>query len=435
MTPQALSAKTYGNRHRRPVGGGWLPFLTVLKRIPVDDLRAGMFLHELCGSWMEHPFWRTQFLLEDPADLASLHASNIREVWIDTARGLDVSSGETTVQTREQVDLQIDAALAQAADARAPTLGGEMHAEIDRARRLVRDARPAVISMFNEARLGKAVDMEGATALVNRIRGAMTRSPAAMLSVARLKRADEYTFMHSVAVSGLMIALAQQLRLSDDEVVTAGQAGLLHDLGKAKIPDTILNKPAKLTDDELDVMRKHPQIGYEMLADAGNVSDGVLDVVLHHHERIDGRGYPNNLPNERISKLAKMGAICDVYDAITSARAYKPGWDPAEAVRRMAEWSSSHFDPGLFQAFVKTVGIYPVGSLVKMESGRLGVVVDQRDGSLLKPKVKVFYSTRSQLASRPRCSICPSPARRTTLSDARTRPWKFPDLDQLWQSG
>ena len=435
MTPEALSAKTYGKRHRRPVGGGWLPFLTVLKRIPVDDLRAGMFLHELCGSWMEHPFWRTQFLLEDPADLASLHASNIREVWIDTARGLDVSSGET-VQTREQVDREIDHALAQAAEARPQEAGGELHAEIDRARRLVRDARPAVISMFNEARLGKAVDMEGATALVNRIRGAMTRSPAAMLSVARLKRADEYTFMHSVAVSGLMIALAQQLRLSDDEVVTAGQAGLLHDLGKAKIPDTILNKPAKLTDDELDVMRKHPQIGYEMLADAGNVSDGVLDVVLHHHERIDGRGYPNNLPNERISKLAKMGAICDVYDAITSARAYKPGWDPAEAVRRMAEWSSSHFDPGLFQAFVKTVGIYPIGSLVKMESGRLGVVVDQHDGSLLKPKVKVFYSTRSELRIAPEVLDLSKPGTQDQIV-GRENPsaWKFPDLDQLWQSG
>jgi putative nucleotidyltransferase with HDIG domain len=406
----------------------------VLKRIPVDDLRVGMFLHELCGSWMEHPFWQTQFLLEDPADLASLHASSIREVWIDTARGLDVSSGET-IQTREQVERQIDAALAQAADARLPAPGGEMQAEIDRARRLVRDARPAVISMFNEARLGKAVDMEGATALVNRIRGAMARSPAAMLSVARLKRADEYTFMHSVAVSGLMIALAQQLRLSDEEVVTAGQAGLLHDLGKARIPDTILNKPAKLTADELDVMRRHPQMGYEMLAEAGNVSDGVLDVVLHHHERIDGRGYPDNLPNERISKLARMGAICDVYDAITSARAYKPGWDPAEAVRRMAEWSSSHFDPALFQAFVKTVGIYPIGSLVKMESGRLGVVVDQRDGSLLKPKVKVFYSTRSQLRIAPEVLDLSKPGTQDQIV-GREDPsaWNFPDLNELWLS-
>jgi HD-GYP domain-containing protein (c-di-GMP phosphodiesterase class II) len=162
----------------------------------------------------------------------------------------------------------------------------------------------------------------------------------------------------------------------------------------------------------------------------------VLDVVLHHHERIDGRGYPDNLPNERISRLARMGAICDVYDAITSARAYKPGWDPAEAVRRMAEWSSSHFDPALFQAFVKTVGIYPIGSLVKMESGRLGVVVDQRDGSLLKPRIKVFYSTRSQLRIAPEVLDLSKPGTQDQIV-GRENPstWNFPDLNELWQSG
>jgi len=171
-----------------------------------------------------------------------------------------------------------------------------------------------------------------------------------------------------------------------------------------------------------------------MLAAGGSVGPAVLDVVMHHHERIDGNGYPHRLAGERISQLAGMGAICDVYDAITSTRACKPGWDPAEAVRRMAEWSRTHFDTALFQAFVKTVGIYPVGSLVRMASGRLGVVIDQRDTSLLTPTVKLFFSTRLQLHIAPEVLDL---SRRGThdriVSREDPEQWNFANLDQPWQ--
>ena len=392
-----------------------------------------MFVHELCGSWMEHPFWRTQFLLEDAGDLARLRGCGITELWIDTERGLDAGPRDDA-PTRESADLAIDHALQQAATATTPK--ATLQDEIERARRLVRDARPAVISMFNEARLGRAVDVQGAGALVSRIRGAMMHSPAALLSVARLKQADEYTFMHSVAVSGLMIALAQQLKLGEAEVHQAGLAGLLHDLGKARVPDAILNKPASLTDAEFATMRRHPELGHDMLLAQGNVDPEVLDVVLHHHERVDGNGYPHALGGDQIGLLAKMGAICDVYDAITSNRVYKPGWDPAEAVRKMAEWSKTHFDGALFQAFVKTVGIYPVGSLVRMESGRLGVVVDQCEASLLTPKVKLFFSTRSQLRITPEVVDLSRRGVHDRIA-GREDParWKFSNLDQLWLAG
>jgi putative nucleotidyltransferase with HDIG domain len=405
-----------------------------LKRIAIGDLRAGMFVHEFCGSWMEHPFWRSQFLLDDPADLARLQASSLTEVWIDTARGADVEPGGRTL-SRAQADLEIDLSLQRAAAAPPAPPRATLHEEIDRARRLVREAKPAVVSMFNEARLGRAVDMDGAATLVQKMGEAMHRSPAALLSVARLKQADEYTFMHSVAVSALMIALARQVGLSEQEVNDAGLAGLLHDLGKAKVPDAILNKPAALTDSEFATMRKHPEIGHRMLTEQGAVSEQVLDVVIHHHERVDGHGYPHKLAGEKITQLARMGAICDVYDAITSNRVYKPGWDPSEAVRKMAEWSKSHFDGALFQAFVKTVGIYPVGSLVRMESGRIGVVIDQCEGSLLTPKVKLFFSTRSQLRIAPEVLDLSRPGVHDRIS-AREDParWNFTDLHSLWQN-
>ena len=394
-----------------------------------------MFVRELCGSWMEHPFWRTRFVLTDPRDIERLRNSSVRELWIDCSQGLDVASPEVGVATVECVEREAAETLSPVMQSAAPAGRVELIEELSAARRIVAEARPQIISMFNEARLGNAIDVGQARELVERIRGSIQRSPVAVLSVARLKRADEYTFMHSVAVSGLMIALARQLGLSDAEVAEAGAAGLLHDLGKAKVPDSILNKPAALTDSEFATMRQHPEIGFQMLADDRQAGESVLDVVLHHHEKMDGSGYPQRLPAERISRLARMGAICDVYDAITSNRPYKAGWDPAEAVRKMAEWAGGHFDPVLFQAFVKTVGIYPVGSLVRMASDQLGVVVGQSGGSLLTPRVKVFFSLSKQLRIAPRVVDLGAPGGHDRIV-GREDPaqWQFRDLDALWQS-
>jgi hypothetical protein len=116
---------------------------------------------------------------------------------------------------------------------------------------------------------------------------------------------------------------------------------------------------------------------------------------------VDGSGYPKRLKDADISLYAKMGAVCDVYDAITSNRPYKAGWDPAESLRKMAEWAKGHFDEKVFQAFVKSLGIYPIGSFVRLDSGRMGVVLEQNDKSLLKPRVKVFFSAKSQAYIKP----------------------------------
>ncbi len=418
----------------------------MLKRIRVEDLTLGMYLHEFCGSWMDHPFWRTKFVLTDPKDMERIRATAVEEVWIDISRGKDVAQGKPSVspeedEVRSATDfgelvalpplkvVEPEKPLPPMRDLRPTSTQAELH----RAAQICGQAKEAVVSMFQEARMGRAVDAESASSLVQEISDSVTRNPGALISLARLKTADDYTYMHSVAVCALMVALARQIGLDDTQTRTAGMAGLLHDLGKAAIPLAVLNKPGKLTDEEFDLVKSHPVEGWKMLQEGGGVEAAVLDACLHHHEKMDGTGYPDRLGPEKLSTIARMAAICDVYDAVTSDRPYKRGWDPAESIRRMAEWTKGHLDPRLFQAFVKSIGIYPVGSLVRLESGRIAVVMEQNAASLVTPKVKVFFSTKSDLRIPPEV-IDLAAANGADKIVAREDPdkWRFPDLHHLW---
>ncbi|PLY57183.1 metal-dependent phosphohydrolase [Herbaspirillum sp. BH-1] len=250
-------------------------------------------------------------------------------------------------------------------------------------------AKKATKAMFSEARMGKVLDMERCVSVVEEIASSVVKSPSGMLSVLRLKLADEYTYLHSVAVCALMVALGRTLGLDEAACREAGLGGFLHDVGKAFIPHELLNKPGKLTDEEFTQIKKHPELGYKYLSQDPNVPDYARDVCLHHHEKMDGNGYPEALRSGSISLYSRMAAICDVYDALTSDRPYKRAWDPAEAISTMATWSG-HFDRAMFLAFVKTLGIYPVGSIVKLESGRSGFVIRQNAQDLTRPVLKVF---------------------------------------------
>ncbi|WP_439860018.1 HD-GYP domain-containing protein [Pseudomonas sp. MBLB4136] len=403
----------------------------MLKRIPVTELLQGMFIHELCGSWMEHPFWKTRFLLNSGKDLQRILDSGIREVWIDTGRGLDLPSGKTLEQDQDETEAVLLAA-APTPEAAPPAGKRALEEEIQRAAKLCDSSKAAVMAMFGDARMGRAVEVDQVGELVDEISASILRQPSALISLARLKHADEYTYMHSVAVCALMIALARELKLAEEQVREAGMAGLLHDIGKMRLPPEVLNKPGKLSDSEFATVRAHPEAGARILQDSQQVGSLVLDVCLHHHEKVDGSGYPHRLEGEQISLLARMGAVCDVYDAITSDRPYKAGWEPAESIRKMAGWKG-HFDERVFQAFVRTVGIYPTGSLVRLQSGRLGVVLEQHEHSLLTPMVKVFFSAKSkQPIPQEVIDLSKLAGRERIIGRESAAEWGFRNLDELW---
>lgn len=415
-------------------------FSPMLKKIKSSQLRPGMYLQELCSSWISSPFWQKSFLIDDENQIKKIVEARIQEAWIDTSKGLDVASDEELAP----IDVESVEPLMPSQDEMAPSKfvptdfssieQVSMDAELGRAAQIVGKSKKAVFSMFNEARMGNAVNAENAMPLVEEIASSVMRNPGALIGLVRLKTADDYTYMHSVAVCALMIALSRMMGLNDQQTREAGLAGLLHDIGKMAVPHDILNKPGKLTDEEFHAVKAHPSAGHKMLLEAKGISEIALDVCLHHHEKVDGTGYPDGLTGDKISLFAKMGAVCDVYDAITSNRPYKQGWCPAESLRRMSEWSKGHFDQTVFMAFVKSIGIYPVGTLVKLHSGRLGVVVEQQEGkSLMLPKVRVFYSTKSNTYISPLLLDLAGPGlqdRIQSREDAST--WGLKDIDRYW---
>ncbi len=387
-----------------------------------------MYLQAMDGSWLSHPFWKTKFVLTDPADLAALRASGVPAVWIDAGKGADVAppsvAAPVAAATPPPAALPVSAAL--------PPARVGLEEELGRAAEVLGRAKVAVIALFGEARLGKAIDSEVCLPIVDEVTSSLARNPSAFLSLARLKNKDDYTYLHSVAVCGLMVSLARQMGLGDAEQREAGLAGLLHDVGKMQMPLEVLNKPGALTDAEFDVMRSHPLRGWELLRDGAKVPASALDVCLHHHEKIDGTGYPHKLAGEQISVLARMGAVCDVYDAITSTRPYKNAWDPAGSLQRMSQWKGQ-FDPAIFQAFVKSIGIYPTGTLVRLQSGRLAVVVEQNPTSLIAPRIKVFYSTKSGMPIPIQLIDLAAPGTSDRIV-GREPPenWGFAHIEELW---
>ena len=417
----------------------------MLKKIPVTDLRLGMHLHALEGSWLSHPFWRTSFVLTDAADLRTLRDSGVRECWIDTAKGDDVAAAPAeSAGANDDAGAPMDpvanaltqpAPLTDLPTPRAdpvPEPSASFEDELVRAARLCKSSKLAVQNLFGELRMGKALDAKAFQPLVEELASSVFRNPGALVSLARLKTKDDYSYLHSVAVCALMIALARELGMGAKACREAGLAGLLHDVGKAVMPLEVLNKPGKLTDAEFHVMRSHPVRGHALLAEDGSAGAVAMDVCLHHHERVDGTGYPDALKGEAITQMARMAAICDVYDAISSTRPYKPAWDPADAISKMAAWKG-HFDPTLFAVFVRSLGIYPTGSLVRMRSGRLGVVVRQNPKKLTTPVVKVFYSTLTQQPIAVTLLDLAKPDAHDAIAAREPRSaWNFPQLETLW---
>ena len=357
------------------------------KKISVSDVRLGMFIDSLCGRWINHPFWKKAFLLDQQKDLDALLVCGTQELWIDTDRGVDVESAVAP----ETPPPDSAASAPKKIEVEPPVILSD---ELKRARKIFTQGRVDVTDMFKMACSKEKFKLDSALILVDEIRRSTARNRNAFLSLTRSKNKEDYLCLHSIANCVLMIILGRQMEMDHETIITIGLAGLLLDIGNAGLPAELMNKPGKLTQEEYNIIKTHPMQGVEMLK-GHRLDNIILDVCLHHHERMDSKGYPERLPVDSLSLFARMAAICDAYDALISDRYHKKGISPARAIREMAKWQESQFDKEIFHAFVKTMGIYPFGTLVKLKSGRVAIVEEQSNKSLSAPIVRVFFSTKT----------------------------------------
>ena len=370
----------------------------MIKKIGIRQLKVGMYVHDFSCHWMDHPFVRNRLLITSDDEIRKIIDAGIHELYIDTDKGLDAADAPTAEQAQKALEKElVDIAAHQPAAVSRVSFGEDLMRE----RQIKHQSHLLVRGVMQDALLGKAVELDQVEPVVQNITESILRNPGALAGLLRIKNKDDYTFLHSVSVCTLLVAFCRSSGVDPALTHQAGLGGLLHDTGKALVPDEVLNKPGRLTEEEFEIIRKHPKDGYGILLKTPGVGEIPLDITLHHHERMDGSGYPDKLPGDRISTVAQMAAIVDVYDAITADRCYHKGMSAAEALRKIYEWSKFHFNPQHVQSFMRCVGIYPVGTLVLLESGRLGVVIEPHETNLLAPKVRAFFSAKSNTYIKP----------------------------------
>lgn len=229
--------------------------------------------------------------------------------------------------------------------------------------------------------------------IASNLMNAINSTDAIAVDISALKTSDEYTFKHSVDVATMSMVLAKQQGLSQKQIYEIGVAGLLHDIGKTKIPLDILNKPARLTDEEFAVMKQHPIFGYRMIKGRDEFSNEICMAVLQHHEKMNSKGYPVGFPSDKITQYARILTIADIYDALVTERPYKSAFSQREAVEMIMSMTGE-LDLTAMKSFLESMILYPVDSIVELSNGEKAKVVKNNPHYILRPTVVGIKSGR-----------------------------------------
>lgn len=359
----------------------------------VSDLRPGMYVYELDRPWLDTPYLLQGFLIDSEDDIATLK-QYCAHVFIDPLKEqVSVSTSRLMVGPLSRVSEQ--------SRDRAP-LGTvtypERHAveqEMPRARRTLEEAQQAVSHIRELVRTSKTVDLRSATVLVDSLIDSIIANPDAVMLVVRLRQASESAYDQAISVAVNMLAFGRQIGLPRSELGVIGLAGLLLDVGMLQLPEELLNK-APLTPAEHALIKRHVQFGEDMLRKTAGIPDRVIEIVCEHHERENGSGYPRGLTGTAVSVYGKMAGIVDCYRELTSGRPGRNGVSTYEALETMHGWGGQFFHPMLLEQFIQCIGIYPVGSLIELNSGEVAIVVAHSRVRRLRPRIMIILDAKKK---------------------------------------
>ena len=393
-----------------------------LKNIKTIDLQIGMYIQNLGKSWLSHPWLTQKKYIRSQRDIEILFECGIKEVIVDLSKSkydqmvIIPEEDDESLKTKEKLTLlssnadelfneekDIDikgSGLSEAKsvieqDRELESDKFPLEVEILRARALYSKSLRVVRQFFSDIQSGKQLRIDVVQKTIEQMIDSVFRNRYALQSLIKVKNYDEYTYTHSLNVAVLALTFGRNLDLEQSELFYLCMGAILHDLGKIKIPLSIMNKPGQLTPEEYELIKTHPELGKELvLRDYRDASEKELAVISQHHERVNGEGYPYGHTELTIHPMAIMAGICDVYDALTSNRVYRKGMPPHFAMKFIFNMSNQQFPSKWIERFIKCIGIYPAGSVIKLNNGEVGVVYEVNHDALLRPKVKLIGENR-----------------------------------------
>lgn len=364
----------------------------MIKKIKVDQLKPGIFIHDFDCGWHTENLFINQTLIKSDKTIEIIRSWGIKEVFIDTDRGLDIDEAKSAKEVEVETDERL---LKLGEDDSTSSYGMPLRDEVALAIDIKKEAASVIERAKANIKAGEPLETDDAYQLIDRMEESVSRNKDALLLLTRIRKKDEYTLMHSISVGSLVLSFCNFIKVPHDMTLNFAIGALFHDIGKTMIPNEILNKPGKLTEYEYDEIKKHSEYSAEVMKTAEGLPHEAYDMGLHHHERYDGTGYPHGLIGDEIGYGSQIAAICDVYDAITSVRCYKDGMESIDALRRLYEWSNYHFNKDLTYQFIRCIGVYPLGTVVRLENDLIGTVIGSTD-NVLQPIIRVFYDERKK---------------------------------------
>lgn len=354
-------------------------------KIHISELKIGMFVSRLDRDWQETPFVMQGFIIESLDDIEVV-AEYAEYVWIDAVREEWVPPEQRAVSSHSIVRKNAYINKISSSQEHRAAIG------------VYREAKKLTKTLLDDVRLGGGVNTEQAKATVKDCMNSILRNADALIWMSRMRNEDEYTAEHCLNVCILAIAFGRHLGMSEGELTRLGLCGLLHDVGKMRVPAHILNKREPLTDKEFNIIKAHAVHGRNLLMSSPGVPNATVDVAYSHHERVDGTGYPRKLSAAGISDFARIICIVDAYDAMTADRCYSRAIASTEALKRIFQHRGTQFDERLALEFIKCIGLYPPGSIVELVDGLVGIVLETNHRYRHLPKIIVVKDLNKPLA-------------------------------------